>query len=361
MVDNPAAKNKYARLFARKANGMAGYYETFVRQHGANTPENHDALEKEVENIFNAILNGAALNNHQTVTTLAWGLGQRGSRFLDVRGYTTEAIQILCQAVESAHQCADYRQKAFFLNQIGLTYTRLGRYADAVTAYNEALTYDYPDAQSSVRVNLAWLHAQQGRCDAAIQEYARALRLARQIGDRKNESDILIGQGGVYLQQGRMADADSSFEQARRIARAIPDALYESCAHNGLGNVQLKQLRFREAITCYEQALALARQIRSRPDELNILNNLGTAYLSLQQPDRAKPYLEEARQAAEAIGNVRIQAAASYNLALIEHHERRITEAVELAEDAVQLFRVLGMTGNAKIVDELLRDLKNMR
>jgi tetratricopeptide (TPR) repeat protein len=103
--------------------------------------------------------------------------------------------------------------------------------------------------------------------------------VARELGERKTETDALISLGGVYMNLGEPEEAIESFQLAVELSRALGDSLREAQAYNNLG-AQLRRLaRTDAALGPYQTALDIFRERGDRSWQARTLNNLGYALL----------------------------------------------------------------------------------
>jgi len=111
-------------------------------------------------------------------------------------------------------------------------------------------------------------HQSQGRLEAAIEAYRRALRAGPRLATLNNLAVAL-------KRVGRPAEALAAFRQAAGLGSAPPSVL------NNLGNLARQTGDLDEALAAYEQSLKL------RPDDPDTLNNYAGALLDARRFDEA--------------------------------------------------------------------------
>jgi CHAT domain-containing protein/Tfp pilus assembly protein PilF len=125
--------------------------------------------------------------------------------------------------------------------------------------------------------------------------FERALRLARQIGDRTNEAQIMSNLGDLLREQGHFGEAMSLLDQARTLTLATRDA---TILHR-------------------------------------ILINLGRSAIGVGDAAAARPPLERALEIGDSLGDPRVRAMALNNLSVVARLERDPRGAERLATRAL--------------------------
>ena len=220
-------------------------------------------------------------------------------------GRYEEAIQAYQQAIALDPKYATPH------NGLGNVYSGQGRYGDAISAYHQAIQLDpefaYPHN------GLGNVYSDQSRYEEAIQAYQQAIALDPKFAYPYN------GLGNVWYKQGRYDDAISAYNQAIR--------LDPKCAtpHNGLGAVYRSQDRYEEAIQAYQQAIALD------PKFATPHNGLGNVY-------RSQDHYEEAIQAYRQAIALDPKFAYPYNgLGNVYSDQGRYEEAIQAYQQAIAL------------------------
>lgn len=154
---------------------------------------------------------------------------------------------------------------------------------------------------------LATLHAKSGAVllvlgdyEASVAQYQAALGIARKLGDRRREMEILMWLGSVYDYSHQGEPAIAHNEQALAIARELQDAGFESiCLAN---RVEMKIAgwgQIAESIADVEQALRLSPEIKDVALLAKTLAYVGGAWQWHGDYDRALPHLRRAVEVAQ--------------------------------------------------------------
>jgi tetratricopeptide (TPR) repeat protein len=110
---------------------------------------------------------------------------------------------------------SDEREAAQTHNNLGVLFSQLGRNNEAEAEYTQALRLN-PYEQNSF-MGRGRIEQQQGRLDAALQDFTRAAQIAP-------SPNALYWQGRVLEDKGRLADATAAYEAALKLAPDFKEA-----------------------------------------------------------------------------------------------------------------------------------------
>jgi tetratricopeptide (TPR) repeat protein len=267
---------------------------------------NFAALRPELDNLLGAAGWAFQIGRFVESEQFAWSLYTAGSEFLDYGGFYGQAIAILKQAGQAAHQRSAYREEAAHLGSLGLAYKNLGDYPRAIDYHQQALTISRQigdkRGEGNRLGNLGNAYFSQGDYARAIDFHTKALAIARQIGDKRGEGNRLGNLGNAYSNLGDYPRAIDYHTQALAISRQIGDKRGEGQDLGNLGNAYSNLGDYPRAIDYHQQALTISRQIGDKRGEGSALGNLGTAYFSQGDYPRAIEFYEAAKTIFAAIG-----------------------------------------------------------
>ncbi|MGD1020256.1 MAG: tetratricopeptide repeat protein [Verrucomicrobiia bacterium] len=230
-------------------------------------------------------------------------------------------------------------------HDLGMTMMELGKTAEAIDRFREAVRLDPDYAAAHNELGLAL--EQTGRIDEAIQQYEQASRLRPDLAEahynwgnalvRTHNLDAAIRQyrevlclqpndreahyntGEILHALGRVREAIEQYEQALQI-----DPTY-AAAHDKLGNALAQSGRLDDAIAHFEQALRL------EPGYAAAHNGLANARMLQGKVEEAIRHYEQALQINPDSG------ATHYNLGVALERVGRVREAKEHYEQALKL------------------------
>jgi tetratricopeptide (TPR) repeat protein len=227
------------------------------------------------------------------------------------------------------------------VGNLGTAYRSLGRVAEAIRCYEQALAIAREVSDRSNEGiwlgNLANCYTDLGETRRAIELYEQALAIAREIGDRSGEGAWLGGLASCYRVLGETRRAIDFYEQALAIAREVSDRSSEGSWLAGLASCYADLGETRRAIELNEQGLAIAREVSDRSNEGSFLGNLANRYADLGETRRAIDFYEQALAIAREIGDRSGEGYQLHNLADTFTDEAHHSRAVETASAAVMI------------------------
>ena len=204
---------------------------------------------------------------------------------------------------------AEAEISGYLLGSLGVLYWQIGSYKKSLEYLEKALKIarDIGDRvnEGAMFGNIGLAYYSVGQVERAIGYYKQALAIAKEIGDRRGEGMHLGNLGTAYANRGQVKRAIGYYEQAFAIAKEIGDRHGEGNALGNLGNAYANLGQVGRAIGYCERALAIAKEIGDRHGEDCHLGNLGNAYANLGQVERAIGYYEQALAIAKEIGDRR--------------------------------------------------------
>jgi tetratricopeptide (TPR) repeat protein len=155
-----------------------------------------------------------------------------------------------------------------------------------------------------------------GQYERALAFHQEALETARTAGDQPCEVANLNHLSRIYLAQKNYEEAINYSQRALILARQKGDRLGEANALTNLGYSEVLSARERErmdgdscemAVSYLQQGLQLSEKLGDRQSQSLCYNSLGIAYVVLEQPQTAIPFLEKGVQAALMSGDLYLQ------------------------------------------------------
>lgn len=216
----------------------------------------------------------------------------------------------------------------------------------------------------------------------AIERYGEALRLMREVGDRRGEAMTLTNMGtvynllsepqkaldhldqaltvwlavgdhhleaitlliksGVYYALGEPQKALDSYVLALPVMRAVGDRNGEALTFTQIGTVYRLLGEPQKAIDHFAQALPLFRALGDRRNEATVLNNMGTVYNLLGETQKALHYFDQALPLVRAVNDRRVEAATLTNMGHVYNVLGDPKKALEHLDQALAVARANG-------------------
>jgi CHAT domain-containing protein/Tfp pilus assembly protein PilF len=223
--------------------------------------------------------------------------GQGGTRMLSMKDKLRDlgqlrALKELNDALPSNLQEAGGRSgEANTLDNLGETYSGMGRGAEAFDYFNRALTIwrevGERGGEAMTLNNMGRTYADLGEKQHSLEVYNQALALSRTIGNRQDEALTLNNIGRLYRDLGESQTATDYYSQALAIWREIGNRSGEGLALNDIGRAYADLGQPQKALEYSEQALPIWRETGIRRGEAMTLNNMGRDYTDMKNPDKA--------------------------------------------------------------------------
>jgi len=176
-------------------------------------------------------------------------------------------------------------------------------------------------------------------------ERAHILKIIKTCAERKNWQDVtaLVWAVYNYLEiRGYGTDIIAALETGIIAARELKDQRDEGAFTSNLGLAYYSLGQMDKAIEYHEQALTIVKEIGDRRAEGNQTGNLGLAYYSLGQVDKAIEYYQLALTIAKETGDRRAEGNALGNLGLAYSDLGQVDKAIEYFQMALTIARETG-------------------
>ncbi|NJL09641.1 MAG: tetratricopeptide repeat protein [Calothrix sp. SM1_7_51] len=267
-----------------------------------------------------------------------------------------EDIKPLLSAHYHACQAQDWDKAATAISEV-YEYLRTWSYFDLILdLYNELLPQDWKNGRqlvtslhvhSDILFRLGTTCEALGRRQVANEYLQESLSVARKLGDKKQEANVLSFIGLNYETMGEFEQALNYLEKAKTLVQSeIDDYKIQYRTISQLGLTYCGLGHYHKAIELFQQALKLARKHDYRQGEAAALGNLGDAYIKIKQHKLAIEYSQNYLAIARGINNPKshnfalaILAQAYNSIAETDHRFDYYEEAIKLSEECLKVGR----------------------
>jgi tetratricopeptide (TPR) repeat protein len=180
-----------------------------------------------------------------------------------------------------------------------------------------------------------------GENQKALEYYSQSLSLFRAVGDRSGEAVSLYNIGGTYAELGENQKALEYYSQSLPLYREVGDRGGEASTLNNIGLVYSEFGEKQKALEYYSQSLPLFRAVGDRGGEAGILNNIGSVYDRLGEQQKALEYYSQSLPLRRAIGDRGGEASTLYSMAYVKRDQNNLTEALKNIEDSIKIIENL--------------------
>jgi len=170
---------------------------------------------------------------------------------------------------------------------------RKGEYQQALELFKKAIVLETESKQPSstnsrevaqTQTNIGATLSSLGRYEEALAAFQRALHLYKQSGDESSIGVLLNNIGSVYKNMGRYEKAVEAYERSLEIAKKLYGNNHPDTAIivNNLGSVYAAMGDYERALALFQQSLSVYDKILGpeHPQTATSLNNLASIYQS---------------------------------------------------------------------------------
>ena len=169
-----------------------------------------------------------------------WRLSGSMRELLEVLRHLDDLLHVGEAALGAARHAGNTDVESGVLNNLGGAYAGLGRFEEAITSYQQALTIRREDGdrvgEGQTLNNLGYAYAGLGRFEEAITSYQQALTIRRETGNRYGEGTTLHNLGLAYQELRQPERAATFWLEAAAAMRDVGDheraELFEQLAAN---------------------------------------------------------------------------------------------------------------------------------
>lgn len=198
-----------------------------------------------------------------------------------------------------------------------------------------------PGGEAQALFDLSVVCFRTGQYDEALQHAENSFRIRRSLGDERGKADVLDHRGLIEWQQSRYRDALGSMRWALRIWHALGDRRGEAQVLDHIAIVLEFLGRYQEAADRRGSALEIHAEIDDPQGLMRSLNNQGDLMLRLGRVSDARGCYEDAEAVAAEMPRQH-KAIWHNNMARIDRHEGRNTEALNGFRYALSTYRQIG-------------------
>ncbi len=160
-------------------------------------------------------------------------------------GKEKEALGYLLKSLKSAREIGSRELEAAILTNVGLIYQEMGELDKAMEYYRRASELGGEDP--SLLINLSDLFLRRGEREKALETLKEAVRISKEVGNRRTLAVALIRLGNLYREIGDFKKAEELIRRGIKLAEKIGDPLWTGNGYRYLGWVYADMGRLEEA------------------------------------------------------------------------------------------------------------------
>lgn len=190
-------------------------------------------------------------------------------------------------------------------NKMGSVLRQLGEGSKALDAYLKShhlfQEVNHLVGQQRVLNNLGNLYFSLGNFEQASTYYQRCIELNTQLQDSLGIARTWNHLSYVYLQQGDLKKAAHLLSQALRFNRKLANPIPLAHTHSSLAYLKELEGQFDSTLYHHQQAYILRKSVGDLPRISSSLNNIGNAYLNLNNFKLAEDYFKRALHLSDSL------------------------------------------------------------
>ena len=280
----------------------------------------------------------------------------------------SEAIEFFQKTIAYHREFGNRPFEIILTGTLAIYYENLPDFKEAIRLAESALsmeeivpersskdkTQSFRDAMKNSRAmtlqTLGRIYFNSGDTDKALQYHSQVLSMFEKNRDedsKKRTMDSLSLMAEIHQYRYEWDKALENYERALSIAKELNDKVRTIMSLNSIGLVKSGTGDRRGAIEPYTKALEEVGLLPNTNDqvknfEASIINNLGMIYLFLGEPDRSLEYHNRAlavQQEVKDLDFIDNQASSFVNLASVRAYRGENKSAIELLNHALELYR----------------------
>lgn len=189
---------------------------------------------------------------------------------------------------------------------------------------------------------MAISHWAMGESDRALEYDSAAIKIFRDIGDKKAVGEVYNMMGVIYKDKGDFEDALKHHRKALEIRIAIGDTLGTGYSYKNIGAVYFEQDKLEDALTNYYLAVKHEESVGDKRGVANSYMNIGNIFFQLEKSDDALSNYKEALNRFREIGDKKGISNASNNIGNVYGQLGNYPEALEYFKAALKLKQEIG-------------------
>lgn len=189
---------------------------------------------------------------------------------------------------------------------------------------------------------LGWLRTSLGDVTGAVESYTQAAELWHELGDRREEAEALGGAGYAHVRRDEHARGVELLNRALALQRAAGDGAGERLSLSRLGATYRLLNQTRRALELFTQALESARTANDTAGQAGSFENISELYVDMGEFDRALDFQNRVLEIYRARRDRRKEGIALGSIGNIYHRKRDFPQALAYLEQALAISRAVG-------------------
>ncbi len=267
----------------------------------------------------------------------------------DATGRVQDAFELVNRSLKIAYELGDRMQVSHSLNDLGDILLNMGKFKEAENNYTKSLelAIETGDKVSELYayLGLGDVYSEEGEYEKAEELYQKALSIAEEVEEMVGLHLTYLQYFELLMETGRVEEAQKMMEKARKINMQIDSLSHKMYALLSFPEFYLKKGDMEELEETLNKIENLLEKIRTPSLTASYETLKGRVLLKQGKIKEAISSLTSALRLAEMLGYRPRMAIYMYYLSLAYKEAGDESEAKHYREDAIKIFKELGMKG----------------
>ncbi len=256
-------------------------------------------------------------------------------------GKYKDAILAYEQCLLNRDTIKEYKETARAYNNMALAYKDMSAFEQALNMHNKALTIRLKNKDSlgmaGSIMNIGLIYERQGDYDKSQSHYFNSLKIRVLINDSDGISSCLNNIGTSFFYAGKSEKALEYYNKSLDIAVLRKNQLDVAKSYGNMAMIYDDQKKYSEALSYYERALKAFLLLRNPFNIATCYNNIALVYNNLGNNDKAIEYHIKSLAIKEQIGD-KVGTITSYlNISKIYIDQKKADKALVYLKKSLEL------------------------
>lgn len=271
---------------------------------------------------------------------------QQSVRFYKHRGSLQSAEEWTNRLLEYSEEVDFDKGRLWGLITLGKLKAQLSLYTEAENCYGRALAIARRlgdrSNEGEVLSQIGVIHQRRGEYSEALQCHTHAINLFEEVGDKASTGRALASVGAIHQHRGEYDEALRCYTNAINLFEETSDRASMGLALASVGTLHRNAGDFNASLEYYQRALAIFRELADRRSESQAMAQLGHMYQEIGRYEEAEGFFKQELSITEELEDQQGVSRALSNMGYLCRMMGRYEDAEEWYERALDVSEQLG-------------------
>lgn len=264
-----------------------------------------------------------------------------------------DSAELLCQQGLKLAQSLDFHfGEIKFLNLLGNIAQNRSEYQKAQQLYEKCMElgekHEIPSAWINALNNIGINYTRLGKFPEAIEAYRKALLGEQEIGNKKGIAESYVNIGVAHYYLGNYDKTLDFFRKSLTISEKINDTANINRVSNNIGVIHLTFNRYDSAAYYYQKSIDLAKSNNNKYLLAQSYHNMSTVYTNAKEYDKAIAYSTLSAEIEKELQEHHGLVISYLNIAKIKIESGQLSGVLNWLDKAMALAQKHGMLENQR-------------